>query len=193
MIALLQGLPTISLGPMGTIIMIVLTAVLALISWRQRTWKSTADAAIAEMNVHKSACERLRVTNAELATHVGKLEAQTDLKPLIDAVSSWVIEGRARFEAANSKLDVIHAEQNTALKAMLDEIRAQRATSEDSYRTVTAAFVTHSLEDKEYQLRFITMMDSVERRLSEIAVQVGLVKWQTVPGPLGLPKAEPGS
>ena len=180
MILLFQA-GNVSLGPTGTILLTALAAVgslasmvLAVVSWKQRTWKSTADAAVAELGVHKQAAERLRGTCADLTAKVAKLEAQTDLKPLIDAVSSWVIEGRARFDAANSKLSLVE----TALRTMLDEMKAQRSVSEDAYRSVTTAFMTHTLEDKEYHLRFVNALDKIERRLSEVAVRVGVDKWQ---------------
>jgi hypothetical protein len=175
--------------------MIFIAAILSIITYRQRNWKTAADAAIAEMKVHQTAAERLRLTNSEQAIEIGKLRAQTDLKPLVDAISSWVVEGRARFESAQTKLDTVHSEQRVkldqvhteqtnSLRAMMEEMRAQRIASEDAYRTLSTAFVSHNIEDERNQLevrrineRFIGMLDAMERRLSEVAVTIGLSKW----------------
>lgn len=187
-----QGLPPLTLGPYGTLLLTLLAAILAIITWRQRTWKSTADAAVLEMNVHKQTCERLISEKTELDKQrndlsllVAQLQATRDLKPLIEAVSSWISEGRTRFDEANRRLDVIHKEQTTALKAVLEEVQAQRKTSEQAFRDLTQTFRSHVLEDhesqianKEVQLRFVSMMDSVERRLTQIAVQIGVVQWE---------------
>lgn len=164
---LLQGLPPFQLGPYGSGGLFLVTAALAIITWRQRIWKSTAESAIAEMNVHKETGVRLRnekedylVEKQSLLTKIGKLETQTDLRPLIDAVTSWVSEGRLRFEEAQKKLDVIQTEQTSTLKEVIEEVRSQRIASETG------------------QTRFLAMMDSVERRLTTIAVRVGVDQWE---------------
>ena len=197
-IFLLQQMPTVSLGPAGTVLISMVAAVLAIISWRQRTWKSAADAAVVEMKIHKAAAERLRAATQELTIRNAKLEAQTDLKPLVDAITSWVTEGRTRFDDARSRLDAMHTEQSNSLKGLLEELKAQRATSEDSYRSLTAAFMAHTLEDQQHQLenkqvtlRFVSMMDAVERRLSEVAVEVGISRWQNPPDVANGESAEP--
>lgn len=183
MIILFQPLSApLSFGPYGTAFLLLVTVVLAVISWRQRTWKSTADAAVAEMNVHKEANDRLRSEKEELHSRLSKLEAKTDLAPLIKAqetnaeiIRQWVTEGRHRFDEARNSL-----ESNTkALTQILEESRAQRAASEDAYRTLSATFMTHALDDKEYQLRYLNMLDSVEKRLSSIAVKIGMDNWES--------------
>lgn len=178
---LFQNFPQLSLGPIGTIVVLIITCILAVISWRQRTWKSTADAAVAEMTVYKSVAERLREEKKTVDDRLHKLEAMTDLAPLIlaqqtaiEIIKQWIDEGRKRFDDARSSLD-----RNTdALTKVLEEIKAQRITSEDSYRSLSTAYMAHTLEDKEYQLRFVNMLTSVEKRLSELAVQIGKTKWE---------------
>lgn len=192
----LLQLPPFQLGFWGTTLLclfwLVLTTTLTVLNWRLKrrvdeaqSWKEAANAAVTEMEVHKATCERMRGEReeytrekGEMLTRIGKLEGQTDLKPLVETMSSWVIEGRGRFDEAKKLLDIVHLEQSTALKAVIEEVKAQRTTSEDSYRSITAAFITHTMEDKEYQLRFIQMMDGVERRLTTLAVQMGLPEWQ---------------
>lgn len=203
MVIELQSYPTVWLGPWGTILLTIICAFFAILTgWSRyveskvreklKTWESTAQAAQIEMNIHKETCERLREENslsektrALLVEQVAKLQAATDLKPLVDTVSSWVVEGRERFSKAEHRLDEIHSENTKALTAVLEEVKAQRVTSEDSYRQLTAAFVAHTQEDqmsfienKETHFRFIGMMDSVERRLTEVAVRIGHPVWE---------------
>lgn len=166
----------------GGIILTALSLVLAFITWRQRSWKSTADAAVAEMNVHKEANARLRDDVKTLHVQVADLSKQRDLEPLITTVINWVDEGRKRFERAENGLN----SNTAALTELIREIQAQRATSEDAYRQLTASFMAHTLEDKEIQLeatrarlRVAEALDEIERRLSQVAVKVGVVKWET--------------
>ena len=193
---LFQELPNIiSLGPVGTILYTVVALILGLIVWRQRNWRSAAEAAsssreaaIAEMNVHKETCERIRAEQKELRDENAKLKALTDLAPLISAqqtnteiIKQWVLEGRDRFDSARDALKV-----NTgALTALVEEVKAQRVTSESSYRTITNAFMEHTIEDKQValeanqnQARLINAIEELERRMSLMAVQVGVVTWK---------------
>lgn len=185
----MQILQTLSLGPNGTILLTLVTLALAIITWWQRTWKSTSDAAVAELGVYKQANERLRAEKeaqqtqiVDLNTELAKMHAQTDLKPLIDSITNWITEGRSRFDAAKLDLDRIHSEQETAFKAILTEVSAQRVTSETAYRDLTQVFMTHTIDDSKFQLRLTIMMDAVERRLSDIAVKVGITQWSVAPG-----------
>lgn len=81
-----------------------------------------------------------------------------------------------RFEAAEKRL----SGNTEALRILCEEMKAQRQNSEDSHNKLTAAFMAHALDDKDYQLKFVTMMDSLERRLSDVAVRVGVPKWSEV-------------
>ena len=162
---------------------------------RQRTWKTiienqkaALDAALSEMEVHHKAAQRLSAENRDLITKNEHLRTLTDLKPLTDIITSWVTEGRVRFESASKRLDEIHTQQSVALTGMLEEIRAQRITAEKSNEAIVAAlnqqstaFATHMLEDRQYQLRTVSIMDSLERRMSDVAVRIGIAQW-TEPG-----------
>ena len=181
-IALLQIDPAAwGLGPTGTVIMLALLVTLTVINWRQRTWRSTADAAVAEMNVHKQTAERLEKDSRALRDRAAKAEAQTDLQPLMAMLATYFDQGRTRFEKAEQGLL-----SNTAvLTELVSEVKAQRATSEDCYRQLTAAFVAHTLEDKQAQLeatqtrlRVANALDKLEQRLSYVAVRVGVTRWE---------------
>jgi len=175
------------------------------------TWEQVAKAAVVEKDIHKETCVRLREEKSQadgarvlLAEQVSKLQAATDLKPLVEAIAqsqrtmtAWVEEGRTRFSKAETRLDEIHAENTTAMKVLFEELRAQRTTSEDSYRSLTNSFVTHTQEDREnnietkqIQFRFLNMMDDVERRLSSIAVKVGVEKWEPRQQPVNPSESE---
>ncbi len=195
MILLLQeAIPTVSLGPAGTIILTILAAVLSIITWRQRTWKSTASAAVTEMRIHRESAGRLRTDNVDLQKRLEKLETQTDLRPLIDAITSWVAEGRVRFDDAKShlvknaeRLNVIHAETAALLQGLLEEAKAQREVSEVSYRTLTQAFIDHTAEDRtvalesqKIHLRLLSMLGQIEQRMSRVEVRAGVRKHQKV-------------
>ena len=133
------------------------------------------------MSVHKQTAARLHEENVMLRDRAAKLEGQTDLQPLITIIREWVTEGRGRFDSAERAL----SGNTAALTELINEVKAQRATSEDSYRQLTAAFMAHTLEDKEQQLeatrtrlRVANALDELERRLSTVAVQVGVTKWE---------------
>lgn len=193
---LLQGGPV--LGPTATLIVVGLAIAEALVASalgvvvvRQRTWKATIDnqkssldAALAEMEVHATGKARLSQENRVLIAENEHLKALTDLKPLTDIITGWVTEGRVRFEAASKRLDEIHTQQSVALTGLLEEIRAQRINADKSNEAIVNAlseqstlFATHILEDRQYQLRTVSILDSLERRLSDTAVRIGLVRW----------------
>lgn len=197
---LLMQIPTTPfyIGPWGAALATAVIVVLAILSYKRGTWKSTADSAVLEMNVYKGMAERLReekkgVEDSKIALveKISKLEAATDLKPLAEAIhvqqntiAAWVGEGRERFTKTEVRLDQIHSENTKALTAVLEEVRAQRIMSEDAYRQLNVAFHEHTIEDhqvtlenKEVNFRFANMLDVLERRVSETAVQIGHVKW----------------
>lgn len=154
----------------SSIILAVVTLALTVITYRQRAWRSAAEAAIAEKNVHKETAERLRAEATMLRSEVGQLKGQTDIAPLVQGMASTT----------------------NVLTNLCEEIKAQRATSEvafktveDSYRSLTASFIAHTLEDKaaqleatETRLRLATALNGIEDRLSQVAVRVGMVKWE---------------
>lgn len=183
----------IQLGPLGTLIMAAMvlasgaiTLALAIIAYRQRAWRSTADAAVAEMAVHKESAERLREDNSKLHAQIAELSKQRDLEPIIAAMGVYFNEGRDRFMRAEAALQA----NTNVLAELIAEVKAQRSTSEDAYRQLTASFIAHTLEDKEAQLeatrtrlRVAEALSELERRLSQVAVQIGVAKWETAAGP----------
>lgn len=182
---ILQELPTTLLPTsVGGYISLVAVLVLAILLWRQRNWRSaaeankaSADAAIVEMNVHKEASERLRQEVKELRDSNAQLNAQRSLEPLVKTISEWVSEGRARFQSAEARLDVNTdaLRQNTAaLTELIREVKAQRQTSEDSYRSLTAAFIAHTLEDKQLQLEAAHMRERTTTMLDALADRLGI-------------------
>jgi hypothetical protein len=162
----IQLQPNIYLGPTGTVLVVGLMLLLLFLVWRQRNWKSAADAAVAEMGVHKAAAERLRAAHDELLAEVTRLQTKTDLKPLIESLNLWVVEGRTRFESAEKRLNDVHCEQTRALTAVLEEQQRLRD-----------GFAVHMHADSEAQLRIATLMGSLEQRLSMIAVRIGVLEW----------------
>jgi hypothetical protein len=219
---LFQVPSSIYLGPTGTVLYTIAVLTMAYFTWSQNrsekktreslnTWKETAQAAVVEKDLSKETCARLREEKVQadsarvlLAEQVSKLQAATDLKPLIEVtaqlqkiMTSWVEEGRLRFSKAENRLDEIHSENTAAMKVLFEELRAQRTTSEDSYRSLTNSFVAHTQEDREsnienkqIQFRFLNMMDDVERRLSSIAVKVGVEKWEPRQQPVNPSESE---
>lgn len=181
--------------PSLTAVLAALTAIstvaAGVLGIRQRTWKalisnqeSALHTALAELQIHEKAAARLSTENRGLLTENEHLKALTDLKPLTDIITNWVTEGRVRFEAASKRLDEIHAQQSVALTGLLEEVRAQRINADKSNEALVAAlnqqmtaFATHTLEDRQYQLRTVSIMDSLERRMSDVAVRVGMVQW----------------
>lgn len=187
-----------ALGPAGAILLFaiagfefVVGVALTIVVVRQRSWKTIIDntesanqAAVTEMNVHKEAASRLSGENRSLIKENERLKAQTDLAPLNKTLHDWVAEGRLRFESASKRLDEIHTQQGIALTSILEELKAQRITSEASTRAIvetmreqSTALQTHVMEDRQYQLRFLNILDSLERRTSDIAVKIGMSKW----------------
>lgn len=158
-----------SFGPLGSTVILTLNLVLAIIVYRQRAWRSTAEAAVTEKTIHKDAADRLRSEAIELRERAVKAEARTDLQPLSASLTAWIGEGRERFKEATQQLN-----QNTsALRALIEEVKAQRSTSEDSYRTMQAAFILHTTEDKAAQLqtsvslvRLGSIIEALEVRLN---------------------------
>lgn len=188
MMILWQEFPTSLLPSPGVVITSVIAAVLAYMNWRQRAWRSTSEAAVVEKNLYKEAAERERQDKEKLALEVAALNKQRDLQPLATAISAWVAEGRGRFDKADNSLN----ENTLALRSMIDEMKAQRITfesvakqSEDAYRSLTASFISHTIDDKQQQLeqtriglQIANAINEIEDRLSQVAVHVGYPKWE---------------
>lgn len=160
--------------------------------------ESTVKSMSTELGLVKENVDRLRIETTQKSEEIGRLRMSTDLHPLLESVAqlasnqtAWIAEGRERFARADKHLESNHSEQTQAWTAVFEELRAQReeakisrVTSEEAYRTLANAFTSHSLDDKaneierqQTNLRFLGLMDSVERRFNDIAVQIGLVKW----------------
>ena len=165
---------------------------LGLVIVRQRTFKATIEntesanaAAVTELKVHRERAERLSEENRKLIAENEHLKTLTSLEPLTQTVHDWVSEGRLRFEAASKRLDEIHTQQSMALSGMLEELRAQRMASESNYKSMVEAlkeqstkFITAEMENSQFKLRIVGMMDTLERRLSDTAVKIGMPKWE---------------
>lgn len=142
-------------------------------------WEAAASATAAELQTQRDAANRLRGENKDLITEVSSLKVRTDLKPLFDAVTGWVVESRDRFSKAMEGLATNHVEQGEGLKALLLEIGAQRMTSEVAFRTLSQAFLEFQVNDSNHKERILQMMDNMERRLSDVGVKIGVVQWST--------------
>lgn len=194
-LALLQSL---SLGPYATIALFGIIGLetlvgigLGVIVVKQRTTQtaihnteSAAQAANIELQVLRERDDRITEENRELIKRIERLSTLTSLEPLSKELHDWIAEGRFRFDAAMKRLNEIHDQQSIALASVLEELRAQRISSEESYRATTEALkeqatliATHTLEDRQYQLRTLGMIDTIERRLSMVAVQIGMSEW----------------
>lgn len=195
--ALLQS-PT--LGPNATIVLFAIVGLetlvgiaLGIVVVKQRTTQtaihnteSALKGAEVELEVLRKRDERLSGENRDLIKRIERLTTLTSLEPLSKELHDWVTEGRLRFDASMKRLNEIHDQQSIALTSVLEELRAQRITSEESYRTMTEVFKehatllqTHNLEDRQFQLRVVGIMDALERRLSNIAVTIGMSEWTT--------------
>ena len=191
-------LQSFTLGPTATIILISLAGVQTLIMVamgivivRQKSWQTTihtTESALAatntELEVRKERNDRLSGENRNLIAENAKLKAATDLEPLSKSLQDWVIEGRTRFDMAMKRLDEVYSHNSVALNAVLEELRSQRASSEalfktmaDSFKEQTLALSTHTLRDEQFNVRIVTIMDGLERRLSDTAVRIGMLKW----------------
>lgn len=142
-------------------------------------WETAAVANAVELQTQREAANRLRGENKDLITEVSSLKVRTDLRPLFDAVTGWVVESRDRFSKAMEGLSTNHIEQSEGLKALLLEIGAQRMTSEVAFRTLSQAFLEFQVNDSNHKERILQMMDNMERRLSDVGVKIGVVQWST--------------
>jgi len=116
---------TIALGPTGQLLLLVISLALALLTWRQRHWQSTAKAAqmavkviTTELEVYRERADRLSKENRELVSDNAGLRTRTDLTPIVDAINSWTNESRGHFLKAMERLEVIHGEQTEAMKTV---------------------------------------------------------------------------
>lgn len=125
-------------GPYGQVLLIILATVFAYLTWRNRQWRSTAEAAQAalgvsgsELDTWKERGERLSKENRELLTQLAELKARTDLQPLVDAIKTWTVEGRGRFDQAMQRLEAIHGEnvmQAAKTAEVMQQVTATLAT-----------------------------------------------------------------
>ena len=83
--------------------------------------------ALAEYNILRETCDRLRSEKDSLNQEVGKLKERTDLKPLMDEILDWRKEGRLRFEAATEQLKA-----NTEAVVALTKIIMQQVNTPNS-------------------------------------------------------------
>lgn len=195
MILLQNFVPNLVLGPIGTLLYTIVALILGIIVLRQRQWRSAAEAASsraqaaeAEMSVHEKTADRLREETKDLREQNSKLKALTDIQPLLQAqqhnnqtILEWRDEGRIRFDDARKALEV----NTLALTELVKEVQKNRITSEASYRELTASFIAHTLEDKTAALeaaqmrsRTLMVIEEMERRMSLLAVKVGVHKWE---------------
>lgn len=183
----------IYLGPVGTTIAVLIIVVLAFFSLRQRGWKSAADAAKSavvsatdEVNFHRSMIERLREEKATitkekeaLASENTRLKTQQDIKPVVDAITGWIIEGRTRFDQATLELKHVRDAQDKGIRELFSEVASARQVSEEAFRTYTTSFVHHVEEDRQSTVKILNMFAVIENRLNEVAVKVGQPQWKT--------------
>lgn len=174
----------LNMGPIGTLLYTVIAIILSLIVWKQRNWQNAAvaaktslDVAVAEMQIHRESALRLREEAKQMQDLISKLKASTDLAPLVvshqassDLIHNWIKEGRGRFDEARQSLGL----NTSVLQSLAEEVREHRN-----------AFIAKTIEQKqsdllimEQQIRLVGLLDELERRLSVMAVQVGLPSWK---------------
>jgi hypothetical protein len=110
------------LGPWGQLLLLILACILAYFTWRQRQWRSTAEAAQTELIILRARDERLSKENRELLTEIATLKARTDLKPIVDAFNAWTNESRGHFLQAMERLEEIHSEQSGSTAKVVDHL-----------------------------------------------------------------------
>jgi len=174
----------IYLGPIGTIILVGACIVLGFMALRQKNWKEAASSATSELGSLEKTVARLREEKAlvvkekeDLILENGGLRKQTDLKPIVDAVTGWISEGRLRFDEATKQLSQTREAQDKGLRELFAEVSANRRISEEAFRTYTTTFVQHVEEDRLGWTKLLTMFAVMEQRLSQTAIQIGKVKW----------------
>lgn len=121
--------PSQYLGPWGQLLLFAITCGLGVIGYRQRQWRSTADAAVAalgvattELAVWKDKSVRQGEEIRGLIAEVASLHVKTDLKPLVDSVKDWTVESRGHFQMAMQRLEEIHSETTATNVAMCSTI-----------------------------------------------------------------------
>lgn len=183
----------IYLGPVGTTIAVLFIVVLVFFSLRQRGWKSAAEAAKSaitsatdEVNFHRSMIERLREEKATitrekeaLASENTRLKTQQDIKPVVDAITGWIVEGRTRFDQATLELKHVRDAQDKGIRELFSEVASARSVSEEAFRTYTTSFVSHVEEDRVATIKILNMFSVIENRLNEVAVKIGQPQWKT--------------
>jgi len=176
----------IYLGPTGTIILVTACILLGFLAFRQRNWKTTADASSAELVIQRGTSDRLREEKLALQKEKDllkeeniRLHAQTDLKPLVTEITNWISEGRGRFDEATKQLTQTRDAQDKGLRELFAEVSANRRVSEEAFRTYTTTFVQHVEEDRLGWTKLLAMFATMEQRLNQTAIQVGRVKWDT--------------
>lgn len=166
----LFDLPSVWLGPWGTAVLVLLTALTSVLSWRQRGWERTANAADKELDIQRGVASRLEDENKGLRHENTTLKVKSDLTPLLECIAkldagmkAWTDEGRRRFDKSMQRLDIIHVEQAQAMRTMLAAMETQREQSERIFAGLVGGFDLHKGE----MARVANILQSVERRLSK--------------------------
>jgi uncharacterized membrane protein YdbT with pleckstrin-like domain len=110
-------------APWVQVILLLVAVYFAYLSYRQRQWKSAADAAIAEMRVWHDTAERLGKENRGLIAVNTALQCKTDLTPIVETINHWTNESRGHFLQAMQRLEVIHKEQVEAMREVTQNLR----------------------------------------------------------------------
>lgn len=145
--------------------------------WREVSQASATSeaAASAELGIQRAVQDRLREEKSTLlhekellVGEVASLRTHTDLKPVIDSITAWIVEGRNRFDAATKQLSEVQL-----------EVSSNRRTSEEAFRNFTTAFMEHTNDDRQAWLKLLNMFAVIDARLNETAIAAGKLKWET--------------
>lgn len=153
-----QTLP-VQLGPLGTILVLVLaiaSAALNIVQLSQRNsaqkWRAAADAAQAAAEAHalnltavRERADAVAKENELKAQRIGVLEARTDL----DAVRAQIAEigKQIAHESSEAQLIIVQTIQQVSKDMMM-------------------GFLKHAEEDRQHQQRFAQILDGLEQRIS---------------------------
>lgn len=118
------------LGPWGQLLLLLLALAFAYFTWRNRAWKSAAEAASAalgvireEMTTHKDRAERLSLETRQLLVENASLKTKTDLEPLINVITAWTEESRQHFLQAMERLEQIHGQHTRGMAEVSENLR----------------------------------------------------------------------
>ena len=179
----------ISLGPVGTTLLVIALVVLSFLALRQKNWKEAAAAAAASEKAAQNDLVRARETIAQLRTdkdrlidRCAKLEASRDLTPLETTVSGWINESRDRFTKAMQELTLTRKDTTNALTSLNMEMNDQRKVFLSAFSELTKAFTDHIEDDKlthtmrqDQTERIASILDSLEKRTSAQGRQLSAI------------------